>query len=139
MAARVQEEEDLGALVHRITEDTTRLVRLEIELAKEQAKESAIRSLKAGIFIGVAIALALLGLIYAVGAVPAAIGSLLGHPWLGWLIWGVLLLIGAGVCGYIGYRRVMAMVHTTKEAVGSFKEDFEWVKELPKRGVERSS
>jgi hypothetical protein len=139
VAARVQDEDDLGALFHRITEDTTRLVRLEIEVAKEQAKESAIRSLKAGAFLGVAATCAVLGIIYALGAVPAAIGSLLGHPWLGWLIFGTLLLLIAAICGYVGYRRVMATVQTTKEAVGSFKEDLEWVKELPKRGVERSS
>lgn len=139
MAARVPEEDDLGALLHRITEDTTRLVRLEIELAKEQAKESAIRSLKAGIFLGVALTCAVLGMIYALGAVPAAIGSLLGHPWLGWLIFGVLLLVFAAICGFVGYRRVMATVRSGKEAVSTFKEDLEWVKELPKRGVERSS
>ncbi|HEX3604492.1 MAG TPA: phage holin family protein [Candidatus Dormibacteraeota bacterium] len=139
MAARVQEDEDLSALLHRITEDTTRLVRLEIELAKEQAKESAIRSLKAGIFLGIALACAFLGFIYALGAVPAAIGGLLGHAWLGWLIFGVLLFVIAAICGLIGYRRVMSTVRTTKEAVGTFKEDFEWVKELPRRGVERSS
>jgi uncharacterized membrane protein YqjE len=138
-AARIQDDEDLGALVHRITEDTTRLVRLEIELAKEQAKESAIRSLKAGIFIGIAVTCALLGIIYALGAVPVAIGSLLNHEWLGWLIFGLLLLLVAGVCGYVGFRRVMATVRSTKEAVSSIKEDLEWVKELPKRGVERSS
>jgi hypothetical protein len=139
VAARVQEDEDLSALVHRITEDTTRLARLEIELAKEQAKESLIRSLKAGAFLGVAATCALLGIIYALGAAPAAIGSALDHPWLGWLIFGVFLLLIAAICGYVGYRRVMATVRTTKEAVGSFKEDLEWVKELPKRGVERSS
>ena len=139
MAARPQEEEDLGALVHRITEDTTRLVRLEIEVAKEQAKETAIRALKAGIFIGVAAALAVLGLIYAVGAVPAEIGSLLGHPWLGWLLSGALLIALAAVSGLIGWRRVKATMQTTKDAVSSMKEDLEWVKELPKRGVERSS
>jgi uncharacterized membrane protein YqjE len=138
VAARTQEE-DLSALVHRITEDTTRLVRLEIELAKEQAKESIVRSLKAGIFIGVAVTLALLGMIYALGAVPEAIGNALDHQWLGWLIFGVFLLLIAGICGFVGYRRVKATVQTTKEAVSSFKEDFEWVKELPKRGVERSS
>ena len=138
MAARAQEE-DLSALVHRITEDTTRLVRLEIELAKEQAKESVVRSLKAGIFIGIAVSLALLAIIYALGAVPEAIGNALDHQWLGWLIFGAFLLLLAAICGYVGYRRVKATVQTTKEAVSSFKEDFEWVKELPKRGVERSS
>ena len=138
MAARV-EDEALGDLVHRITEDTTRLVRLEIELAKAQAKESAIRSLKAGIFLGIAVTCALLGMIYALGAAPAAIGSALDHPWLGWLIFGGFLFLVAGICGFVGYRRVKATVRTTKEAVGSFKEDLEWVKELPKRGVERSS
>jgi hypothetical protein len=138
VAARTQEE-DLSALVHRITEDTTRLVRLEIELAKEQAKESIVRSLKAGIFIGVAVTLALLGMIYALGAVPEAIGNALDHQWLGWLIFGTFLLLIAAICGFVGYRRVKATVQTTKEAVSSFKEDFEWVKELPKRGVERSS
>ena len=138
MAARI-EDEALGDLVHRITEDTTRLVRLEIELAKAQAKESAIRSLKAGVFLGVAATCALLGIIYALGAAPAAIGSGLDHPWLGWLIFGGFLLAAAAISGYIGYRRVMATVRSTKEAVGTFKEDLEWVKELPKRGVERSS
>jgi hypothetical protein len=138
VAARTQEE-DLGALVHRITEDTTRLVRLEIELAKEQAKESLVRSLKAGIFIGIAVSLALLGMIYALGAVPEAIGNGLDHQWLGWLIFGVFLILIGMICGYVGYRRVKATWRTTKETVSSFKEDFEWVKELPKRGVERSS
>ena len=138
MAARV-EDEALGDLVHRITEDTTRLVRLEIDLAIAQLKDSALRSLKAGIFIGVAVTCIVLGMIYFLGAAPAAIGSALGHPWLGWLIFGVFLFVIAAICGLVGYRRVMATVKTTKEAVGSFKEDLEWVKELPKRGVERSS
>jgi hypothetical protein len=138
VAARV-EDEALGDLVHRITEDTTRLVRLEIELAKAQAKESAIRALKAGILLGIAATCAILGMIYALGAAPAAIGSALGHPWLGWLIFGAFLFVVAGIFGVVGYRRVKATVNTTKQAVGSFKEDLEWVKELPKRGVERSS
>jgi ABC-type multidrug transport system fused ATPase/permease subunit len=138
VAARV-EDEALGDLVHRITEDTTRLVRLEIDLAIAQLKDSAIRSLKAGVFIGIALTCAVLGMIYLLGAAPAAIGSALGHPWLGWLIFGFFLIVVGALNFLVGYRRVMATVRTTKEAVGSFKEDLEWVKELPKRGVERSS
>ena len=138
MAARV-EDEALGDLVHRITEDTTRLVRLEIDLAIAQLKDSAIRSLKAGVFIGIALTCAVLGMIYALGAAPTAIGSALGHPWLGWLIFGFFLGAVAGLNGLVGYRRVKSTWKTTQEAVGSFKEDLEWVKELPKRGVERSS
>jgi Putative Actinobacterial Holin-X, holin superfamily III len=138
MAAGVTEE-DLAALGLRISEDAVRLVRLEIELAKAQAKESALRFLWAGLWLGGALVCAVLGVIYALGAVPEAIGPPIHDYWTGWLVFGGFLLLLAGVLGLAGYRRVMSTVRSTRDAVSSIKEDIEWVKELPRRGVERSS
>jgi Putative Actinobacterial Holin-X, holin superfamily III len=139
VAAPSPVEEDLSALGRRISEDAVRLVRLEIELAKEQAVESAKRFLWAGIWLGLAATCAVLGVIYALGAVPEAIGPPIHDYWTGWLVFGFFLLLVAAAFGYAGFRRVMATVRTTREAVSSIKEDIEWVKELPKRSVERSS
>jgi uncharacterized membrane protein YqjE len=138
VAARASEE-DLAALGHRISEDAVRLVRLEIELAKAQAKEAALRFLWAGVWLGVALVCAALGVIYALGAVPEAIGPPIHDEWTGWVVFGLFLLLLAAAFGYAGFRRVMSTVRTTRDAVSSIKEDFEWVKELPRRGVERSS
>jgi Putative Actinobacterial Holin-X, holin superfamily III len=132
-------EEDLAALGLRISEDAVRLVRLEIELAKAQAKESALRFLWAGVWVGVALVCAVLGVIYALGAVPEAIGPPIHDYWTGWVVFGAFLLLLAAAFGYVGYRRVMSTLRSTRDAVSSIKEDIEWVKELPRRGVERSS
>lgn len=138
MAAGVTEE-DLAALGLRISEDAVRLVRLEIELAKAQAKESALRFLWAGLWLGAALVCLVLGVIYALGAVPEAIGPPIHDYWTGWLVFGGFLLLLAGVFGFAGYRRVMSTLRSTRDAVSSIKEDIEWVRELPRRGVERSS
>jgi len=138
VAARVSEE-DLSALGHRISEEAVRLVRLEIELAKAQAIESAKRFLWAGAFIGAAVACLVLGIIYALGAVPEAIGPPIHDYWTGWMVFGFFFLLLAGITGFIGYRRVMRTIRSTKQAVSSIKEDIVWVKELPRRHVERSS
>jgi Putative Actinobacterial Holin-X, holin superfamily III len=132
-------EEDLSALGHRISEDAVRLVRLEIELAKAQAKETAMRFLWAGVWLGIALSCVILGIVYALGAIPEAIGPPLHDEWVGWMVFGFFLLLVGGVCGFVGYRRVMRTVRSTKDAVSSIKEDIVWVKELPRRGVARSS
>jgi len=138
VAARVSED-DLSALGHRISEEAVRLVRLEIELAKAQAIENAKRFLWAGAFIGAAVALLVLGIIYALGAVPEAIGPPIHDYWTGWMVFGFFFLLLAGISGFIGYRKVMRTIRKTKEAVGSIKEDIVWVKELPRRHAGRSS
>lgn len=95
----------LGALVHDLTEQTSRLVRSEVELAKA---ELAQKGKKAGIGAGLFGAAGLLGFFAAAVLITTVILALdLVLPvWLAALIVGVVLLAAAGVAALVGKNRV---------------------------------
>src|SRR5689334_11137088 len=98
-------EASAGELVKQLSEQTSRLVRQEMELAKA---ELAIKGKRAGIGAGMFGTAGLLGL-YAVGAlITAAIAALATavDTWLAALIVAVVLGAAAGVVALMGKNKV---------------------------------
>ena len=99
------EDPTLGALVHQLSEQTSQLVRSEVDLAKA---ELAQKGKNAGVGIGLFSAAGLLAFFGAAVLITTVILSLaLVLPaWAAALIVAVLLFAGAGVAALIGKNKV---------------------------------
>ena len=125
---RTVEDRPMPELVKTLTDQTTTLVRQEIELAKA---EMAAKGKEVGIGAGAFGGAALVGL-YAFGALTAAIVLALStavDAWLAALIVGVVYAAVAGVLALLGKKKTQAGTPPLPErAIESTKEDVEWAK-----------
>ena len=120
------EDRPIGDLVRQLSDQTTTLVRQEIELAKaEMTAKGKQVGMGAGAFGGAG----LFGL-YAVGAITACLILVLSTAVAGWvaaLIVGVVYAAIAGVLALIGKKKTQAGAPPVPErAISSTKEDVEW-------------
>jgi hypothetical protein len=123
-----KDEQSLGQLVRQLSDQSSRLARMEVELAKaELAQKGKQLGIGAGAFGGAG----LLGL-FAFGALTAALILALAEamdPWLAAAIVAVVYAAIAGVLALVGKRRVEEGTPPTPErAISSSKEDVEAVK-----------
>jgi hypothetical protein len=130
----VRNDPSAAELVKQLSEQTSRLVRQEVELAKA---ELAIKGKQAGIGAGLFGGAGVFGL-YALGALTAtAIAALATamDTWLAALIVTVVWAAIAGVMALIGKSRVQkAMPPVPEESVESVKEDVQWTKARAQEG-----
>jgi hypothetical protein len=122
------EDRSMADLMRTLSDQTTTLVRQEIELAKaEMTAKGKQVGMGAGAFGGAAV----LGL-FAFGAITACFILALStamDAWLAALIVGVVYLIGAGVFALVGRKKTQAGTPPVPErAISSTKEDVEWAK-----------
>ena len=121
-------ERPVGELVKELSEQTSTLVRKEIELAKA---ELAVKGRKAGVGAGMFGGAGLFGL-FAFGALTATLILALATAmvaWLGALIVTVIYGAIAGVLALQGKSKVQeATPPVPEQAVDTTKEDVAWVK-----------
>jgi hypothetical protein len=122
------QQASIPELVRQLSEQSTRLVHQEIELAKA---ELTVKGKRAGLGAGMFGGASVFGL-YAVGALTAAgilALSLAVAAWLAALIVGVALAAIAGVLAMVGKGKVSAATPPVpEEATESVKEDVQWAK-----------
>jgi uncharacterized membrane protein YqjE len=121
-------------LMRELSDQTTTLIRKEIELAKVELDAKRKRmTLGAGMFGGAG----LFGL-FAFGALTACLILVLAtflEPWIAALIVAVVYGAVAGVMALRGKKEVKAATPPVPEqAVDSTKEDLEWIKTRAKSG-----
>jgi MFS family permease len=118
----------MAELVKQLSEQTSRLARQEVELAKT---ELTAKGKRAGIGAGMFGGAAMFGF-YAVGALTAA--AILGlstavAAWLSALIVAAVLAAGAGVLALTGKKEVQqATPPVPEQTTESVKEDVQWAK-----------
>jgi membrane protein len=118
----------MADLVKQLSEQTSRLARQEVELAKA---ELAIKGKRAGVGLGMFGGAGAFGF-YALGALVAA--AILGlstavKPWLAALIIGAALLLVAGVAALVGKNKVQqATPPVPEQTTESVKTDVEVAK-----------
>jgi hypothetical protein len=115
-------------LLRDLSEQTSRLVRQELELAKA---ELTVKGKRAGMGAGMFGAAGLLGL-FAAGALTAAIVAALSLAMATWLA-ALIVAVGygaiAGVLALTGKGKVQeAMPPVPQDSVDSVKEDVQWTK-----------
>ena len=116
-------EPSVGQLVSDASTHLSTIIRGEIELAKLELR-SSVKNAGAGIgfFVGAAV-LALFSLVYGFQALAEGIAALGVYRWLAFLIVFLLQLAAAGLCGYLGIKKVKRVrapartIKTTKETV----------------------
>ncbi len=123
----------VAELLREFSEQTTTLVRQELELAKLELTEKGKRAgIGAGMFGGAGV----VGL-YAVGALTAALIIALATAmtaWLAALIVGVLYAAIAGILALTGKSKVQQAVPPLPEqATESVKEDVQWTRTRAKQ------
>jgi MFS family permease len=122
------EDRPIAELVRQLSDQTTTLVRREIELAKA---EMTAKGKQVGIGAGAFGAAGLVGL-YAVGAITACLILALSTAVAGWLaalIVGIVYAAVAGVLALVGKKKTEAGAPPVPErAISSTKEDVEWAK-----------
>jgi uncharacterized membrane protein YqjE len=118
----------IGELLKQLSQETTTLVRQELELAKaEMAQKGKQAGLGAGMFGGAGAA-ALLGLGALTAAAIAALDTGIAL-WLAALILALLWLAVAGVLAMTGKSKVQqATPPVPEQTQQSVKEDVEWAK-----------
>lgn len=128
------DERSIADLTRDLTNQTTALVRKEVELAKvELEAKGRTAAAGAGMFGGAG-----LFALFAFGALTACLILALAtflEPWIAALIVAVVYGAIAGVLALRGKDRVQAATPPVPEqAVDSTKEDLEWVKTRAKSG-----
>jgi len=121
-------------LVKALSEQTSRLVRQEVELAKA---ELSVKGKQAGIGAGLFGGAGVFAL-YALGALTAAVIAALAtamQTWIAALIVTVVWAAIAGVMALVGKNRVQeAMPPVPEDSVESVKEDVQWTKARAQSG-----
>jgi len=127
---RQTDNRSLGELFTELANETTTLVRQEIQLAKTEMTQKATRAGKDIGMIGAGGALAYAGLLAVIAAVIIGLGQLI-PMWLSALIVG-LVIVGVG---YFMIQRGLTELKridpTPRQTLETLKEDKEWVKEQP--------
>jgi Putative Actinobacterial Holin-X, holin superfamily III len=121
-------------LLRDLSEQTSRLVRQELELAKA---ELSVKAKSAGAGAGMLGGAGALGL-YALGAVTAAIIaalSLVFATWLAALVVAVVYAAAAGALALMGKTKVQrAIPPVPQDSIDSVKEDVRWTKTRAQQG-----
>jgi MFS family permease len=121
-------ERPIGELFAQLSEETSKLIRQELELARAELKEKGREAGKGAGFLGGA---GLVGLL-AAGALTACLILLLDKAvaaWVAALIVAVVYGAIAGVLALRGKQRVQAATPPAPEqTVETVKEDVEWAK-----------
>jgi uncharacterized membrane protein YqjE len=120
-------DRSIGELLKQLSEETTTLVRKEIELAKAEVSEKGKKAgLGAGMFGGAGVA----GLL-ALGSLTACLIALLAtgmKVWVAALIVTVLWAAIAGVLALLGRNKVQEAAPPAEQTVETIKEDVQWAK-----------
>jgi uncharacterized membrane protein YqjE len=104
------DEKSLGDLVNRVSENASLLIREEIELAKAEIELKMKRLARGAVVGGAAGFFVFLALIYLFQALAYGIADLLNNQWLwaGFLITTGILLVLAGLAGFLAMRAFKA-------------------------------
>jgi MFS family permease len=125
---RDQREKPTGELIKQLSEQTSTLVRQEIELAKAELSE---RGKAAGAGAGIVAGGAVVGLL-ALGALTACLILLLAQAMDGWVAALIVTVVYAAVAAVLaaaGRDRIReGMPPAPEQTVESVKEDVRWAK-----------
>ena len=123
-----ERERPTSELLKQLTDQTTRLVKQEIELAKLELQE---KGKKAGVGAGMFGGAGALGL-YALGALTATIILALATFLQGWVAALIVTVVYGAIAGVLALRGKAQVKQATppvpEQAVETTKEDARWVK-----------
>lgn len=120
-------ERSLGELLREMNEHSRDLVRQEIELAKRETRDNTNRLQRGITWSGAATAPALVALICLALAGIYALGDVI-PGWAAALVIAAVLLLAAGLLGWLGYRR-LRHVEVPPRTGKALRKDQQWAQE----------
>jgi uncharacterized membrane protein YqjE len=132
-----QDDKSLGDLVKDLAEDLSTLVRSEVALAKLEIRQTAANIGKVGALFSAALFCLLFALAFLLVTAVLALATVV-QPWLSALIVAVVLLIAAGILGFMGKNGLEKIELVPTSTIESVKADVQSIKsELsrPKRNA----
>lgn len=126
---RLAEDQSVGDLFRRFTNDSSLLIRQELTLAKLEIKETGSRVGQAAARLGVAVGVAIPGLLAVTAFLVIGLGDLIDNYWLSALIVGVAMLAVAGVLAKKAMKTFSDGSLGIPQTAGTLREDAEWAKE----------
>ena len=130
-AQRMPVDPDAGIpdLIHRLSDDSKRLMSDEVRLAKLELKENLKRGGKGTMLLGIAFGIGVLAMVMMTLFLVTLIGRLAaGHMWVGALTTGVVELAIAGVLVKRGLGAFAEPSYTMEQTRQSISETKSWVK-----------
>ena len=133
MAARpaphVDPDASLPDLVRRLTDDSKRLVRDEVRLAKLETRESVKQTARGALWLGLAFGAGIVALVALTVMLTSLIGRLADrHYWVGALVVGVLELVGALLLIKRGLGALKEPSYTLEESREELRDTVTWAK-----------
>ena len=125
----LSQHESVGELFKRLSADSTHLMRQEINLAKVELKESGQRLGSAVSKLGMAIGIAIPGMLALTAFLVIGLGDLIESYWAGALIVAVVLLVVAGIMATKAMANLKGGVIAIPETAGTLREDSQWAKQ----------
>lgn len=121
-------DRSLGDLVGTLGRDVVRLVRQEIQLARAEADESLKKAIAALVTIGVALAIALAGLVILLLAAVTALDNI-WPAWVASLVVGGAAIIVAAIMAKSGQSKLRTTSLAPRRTKESLEHDREMVRE----------
>jgi hypothetical protein len=128
-AERIPVDPDVGIpdLIHRLSDDSKRLMGDEVRLAKLELKENLKRGGKGTMWLGVAFGIGVIAMVMFTLFLATLIGRLAsGHMWLGAIITGIVELVVAVVLIKKGIAAFGQPSYTLTETRESLKDTASW-------------
>ena len=122
-------EPSLGELFTRLTTDTGDLVRQEVALARAEMREMASTAARDGTRMGIALGLALAGVLALTAFVVVALGDLFDNYWLGALLVGVAFLAVGGFLAKSAVNDIKRRGLKPEQTMATLREGAAWAKE----------
>ncbi len=122
-------EPSLGDLFKRLTTDTGELVRQEMSLAKAEMRQAGATLARDGTKIGIAVGLALAGVLALTAFLIIALGNLFDNYWLAALIVGVVFLAIGGFMARNAVNDIKRRGLKPEATIDTLREDTAWAKQ----------
>jgi uncharacterized membrane protein YqjE len=122
-------EPSLGELFTRLTTDTAELVRKEVALARAEMRDAGATLARDATKIGIAVGLALAGVLAFTAFLVVALGDLFNNYWLAALIVGVLFLAVGAFMAKNAVNDVKRRGLKPEQTLSTLREDAAWAKQ----------
>lgn len=127
--ATATEEPSLGELFRQLADDSSSLIKQEINLAKTEVKETVSQAVRDAVWIPVWGAVALVGSLVLVTFLVLLIGDLLNNYWLAALIVGVVFTALGGMMAMSSLNRLKSLNMKPETTIRTLEQDKRWAKE----------
>ena len=122
-------------LIGQLIEQLIDLGRLYATAARQEVEEGLNHLKVAIVLFGVTVLFLAIGAVVLILLLVSALSAAIGLPlWVTALVVLLIVVLLAGLFGWLGYRRLMQTTIIPEQTIEAAKEDLEWAQHLTKRG-----